>query len=718
MSLGDGIVRNREIIIRVIIAALPPLLAVYLLAAGLLNLSPGAGVGRTLLVIIAFSAVIGMVMNFRALIAAQGRLREITGGIRKVKEGDLTVHLNERDIADYSLLKRELNGEIALFHEIVSKVFETTQEVHHLTNTVMNTSGEISKHSQIITDSLESVTRGAMQQAEDAESCARITNDLIEKLESVSDSSRLMSEKALVAQEMSNFGRKNILELLEKSHSSEKSIVGVNKRIGELNVTAKNISQITTVIAEIANQTNLLSLNASIEAARAGEKGRGFAVVAEEITKLAEQSLASSSEIGALVRNIQNQVQITTETLGQTMNTLSYEDNSVNKTNEAFNKISLSIQELDRQLKDVESGINVLLQYKAALADSISSIASVAEEAAASTEEITSLMYSQNNSVDILVQLSTNMKTYIDAMTHKVEGLNFAKNVKAKMTMAVVPCVDIPFFKDTFESAKITAEKLGIEVICIAPKEYNSDEQVRIVNDLIDRKVAAIGLGPIDSPQLRKSISRATAAGIRIACFDTDLPNSERLGFIGTDNARAGVFMAEVVAKSMNGSASIICSTSSAAMLNQKQRIDGFTGTLKKYSRMNVLALDDPETSHEDARWQSLKKTFSEHPDFDCFVCFDAQGAAFVEKIHLELGKNIFSASFDRTQESLDLIERGWLTLAVAQRQDLWGELILRRLYEAMSGKKMAEFEDTGVYEINQKNYTLFQKAGSGKRVN
>lgn len=708
MSGSKSILFGRKGIIIYIINVVPlfvPLLLLLLFSNEGLSLLQKAA-----LVSISAASLVGVIVNLLFFAAERRRINEISRGMQKVKEGDLTVQLSEKDLYEYSRLRSEMNAEIRQFHEIVSKVFETAREVGLLTNTVMNTSGELSRHSLMITESLESVTKGAMQQAEDAEACARITNDLIDKLEKVSESSKLMSDKAEVAREMSDFGRENVLELIDKSHSSEKSIEDVNKRINELNNTAKNISAITTAIAEIANQTNLLSLNASIEAARAGEKGRGFAVVAEEITKLAEQSLSSSGEIGDLVRSIQNQVQITTDTLSMTMDTLEYEDNSVSRTNDAFNNISKAISELNIQLKDVDSGISILHTYKNSLTDSISSIASVAEEAAAATEEITSLMYSQNNSVEILLQLSSNMKKIIDSLQNRIDTLTFEKTERENITMAVVACVDIPFFDDTFEGARRTAEKIGIEVMCAAPDEYDSAEQVKIINGLIDRKVAAIGLGPIDTPELRKAVTRATTQGIRIACFDTDLIDSERLGFIGTDNVRAGEFLGGAVSKSLNGRGNIICSMANASVFNMQQRMQGFRTAIAAYPDIRIAAVDSPNTSHVDKRWNSLKKTMEQNRGFDALVCFDAQGPVFVEKMHDEMNLDVFVAAFDKTKESLEMLRKGFVNIIVAQRQDLWGELVIRRLYEAMSGRQMAQFEDTGVYEINKKNIDLFRK--------
>ncbi|MBN1499905.1 MAG: substrate-binding domain-containing protein [Spirochaetes bacterium] len=655
------------------------------------------------------SATAGIVYSIIIFSVNQRKIKDISQYIKTVKEGNLQSVMKDSSDGDASEMESLISEQVFQFHETVSKVYETLQEVLHLTNTVNNTAGELSQHSIMITDSLDSVTKGAMQQAADAEECAKITNDLISKLENVTEASFLMNDKAEIARKMSDFGRENILDLTEKSLSSSKSIEDVNNRISILNDTAKNISVITTAIAEIANQTNLLSLNASIEAARAGDKGRGFAVVAEEITKLADQSFSSSSEINELVRNIQDQVSITTEKLHETIETLTSEGNSVQKTNDAFNNISEAINELHVQLKEVETGINSLMHYKTELSQSISSIAAVAEEAAASTEEITSLMYSQTNSVEILVQLSINMKQFLDSLTEKISTMNFMKSARQKITLAVVPCVDIPFFQDTFTAAGKTAEKLGVNVICKAPSKFSADEQAAIINELIDNKVSGIGIGPLDGPSIRKAVERASSEGVKIIYFDTDLKDTTRLGFIGTDNHKAGEFMAEVIAKTTMEEAEILCSTSSATMENMMQRFNGFKSGISKFPEMKILDMDAPATPNIEDRWLSIKKMIKSHPGFSAIIFFDAQGHIFAERIHTELKLNPVIATFDKTPDSLKALKNGYLTLIVAQRQDLWGELVLRRLYESHSGRKIMQFEDTGTYEINSKNINLFQ---------
>ncbi|NLG89349.1 MAG: substrate-binding domain-containing protein [Clostridiaceae bacterium] len=629
--------------------------------------------------------------------------------INKAKNGDLKVRINGKKNGQAGEIINGINSFISTFNDVFSNVDRSANEVKHLVNTVKLTSKEASDVANQIAASAELVSKGATEQAEDAEDSAKVTTELIEKFEEVENSAELMTQKADLTKEMAEFGKANINDLLEKSRQTEVNMEEINKRITELNEMAGNISQITATISGIASQTTLLSLNASIEAARAGEMGRGFGVVAEEIKKLAQQSVASSEEINKIIIGIQEQVDITTKTIVSTTETLKAQTESVNKTNEAFNKISDAVDELFAQLLEVKKGIKVLDEFKQTLYDSIANIASVAQETAASTQEITSLMYSHINSSEILVQLSESFDQIIKNLEDILNKFDFDRITAEKRAFAIIPCSDIEFFSDTRDGAMDAASKLGVDVIWSAPSSYDPVLQAKIIDDVVEKGVAGIGIGPIDDPLVRESLKRAMDKGIKVVCFDTDIPDIGRDGFIGTDNYKAGVTFGELVAKKLNGKGRILGTQAVKNTLNQIERLNGFMDAIKKYPGLEFLGMQQTEHSAGEARWQEVKEILKKAPPFDCFICMDAFGSYIAMKMKEELGMTPVCFVFDKTEYSAKPLADGYTTV-LAQRPRLWGELSVRRLNELCNGKTIQDKEDTGTYEINKGNMKVFIK--------
>jgi len=655
-------------------------------------------------------ALLGLIIQITVSRTFTRGIKRVVGTISKAREGDLTVASGNYSLDELRKLSQGVSDIIRQFHDVIANVFLSIEEVKHLTDTVTDTASQSAKTANEISASSGSVAKGASQQAGDAEVCSVISGELIQKVESVAHSSELMSKKADIVQDMAEFGKKNVGELMDKSRLSEKNIRDITERVNELSSMAQNVTRITEVITNIASQTNLLSLNAAIEAARAGEAGKGFAVVAEEIKKLADQSLTSVKDIVEIISGIQNRVNNTAETINAIMDSIMSQSDSVRKTNEAFNNISGAIKELYDQLLIVREGINQLTDSKMKLSDSIMNIASVAEETAASTEEMASLMYSQTNSGEILVQLATNLDLLIKGLDERIKVFKFNKEKKAKKSFAVIPCVDIPFFKDTFKGAQETGKKLGIDIFCKAPKKVDPAEQAQIIEEFANAGVSGIGLGPIDAPEVRDAVSRAAKKGVNVIVFDTDLPKSDAKGFIGTDNQNAGITVGETAAKVLNGKGTVIVSLCNLVQLNMKQRLDGFNKAVGKYPGIKVLEVEASGAPDIDGRVKELKRIIQKYPDFDCFVCLDSLAGAITEKITGELGIKPKCIGFDKSDDTVKLVKNGRLVSVIAQRPKLWGELVVRRLNDLMLGKAIPAFEDTGTFEINKMNVAIHEK--------
>ncbi|MBQ3028675.1 MAG: hypothetical protein IJD26_06300, partial [Lachnospiraceae bacterium] len=166
----------------------------------------------------------------------------------------------------------------------------------------------------------------------------------------------------------------------ESNKSTVEAITRLSDKVGE-------VESITNAILTISSQTNLLALNASIEAARAGEAGKGFAVVADEIRKLSEDTRESANQITGIIRELVDDVEITTSSMEISSKTIDEQSQMIAATKDKFDLIESEVTDLIRNIKETESLMKEIIGATASINESISDLSAVGQEIAASSEE-------------------------------------------------------------------------------------------------------------------------------------------------------------------------------------------------------------------------------------------------------------------------------------------------------------------------------------------
>ncbi|MBD3256964.1 HAMP domain-containing protein, partial [candidate division GN15 bacterium] len=235
----------------------------------------------------------------RAFNELGGYMKEMASAAEKIAEGDLRVRVEPRSEQD--VLGKSFKAMIQNLSELIGKVTESAQGL-------VRASGEIASTS-------EQMSRGATDQSDQVSQIStaveEMTANVIENSKHAGDAREYAEKAASTASDggdvVSNTiqGMQKIADVVRNSAQS----------ISDLAKSADQIGEITLVIDEIADQTNLLALNAAIEAARAGEQGRGFAVVADEVRKLAERTGSATSEITAMIKEIQTKTEEAVESM-------------------------------------------------------------------------------------------------------------------------------------------------------------------------------------------------------------------------------------------------------------------------------------------------------------------------------------------------------------------------------------------------------------------
>ena len=215
----------------------------------------------------------------------------------------------------------------------------------------------IASASQELTSSIEKMTEGSHQQLEASTTVAATTEEISVAISEMASHTR-------ESESLSEISRKETRQALAITHES---MAGMNRtavaikesadNVARLSKSSDEISGIITMIKEIADQTNLLALNAAIEAARAGEQGRGFAVVADEVRKLAERTGKSTGEIGGLINTIQMEISQTVETMKAADEQVTHSVETAKLASEALEKIGVDSEHISERMNEMANSI-------------------------------------------------------------------------------------------------------------------------------------------------------------------------------------------------------------------------------------------------------------------------------------------------------------------------------------------------------------------------
>lgn len=222
------------------------------------------------------------------------------------------------------------------------------------------------------------------------------------------------------AQKMSDYNssaNEILEELLEISKKTNQSVDDVQKQTDETNRSAMEIQEATELIASIASQTNLLSLNASIEAARAGEQGRGFAVVAGEIRTLADQCSESADKIANVVHELLDNSNQSVHTMNEVMVSIEQQNEKLENTLKMYAQLNDEIHTVSQAIHEISAQVDGLGDAKNAVLELLESLSAISEENAASTQQTSASMIELSNIVEEctektagLLTLSTNLR--------------------------------------------------------------------------------------------------------------------------------------------------------------------------------------------------------------------------------------------------------------------------------------------------------------------
>lgn len=320
---------------------------------------------------------------------AKGLIRGASA-LEQVATGKLNVELNSKfaerkdEIGQISRavqkLKQELTSVITEIMGNSKKLHESSELLHEKTNASM-------EHINQIERAVDEIAQGAGSQAQETQSATEHVIAMGNMIEDTSKEITTLNENAKQIKTLGQDAVTTIEELQKINHKTKESIDVIYDQTNTTNTSAQRIKEATALITEIAEETNLLSLNASIEAARAGEQGRGFAVVAGQIQKLAEQSNESARQIEEIINSLLEDSGKAVETMESVKEIMDEQNTNVEKTNDQVRQVIGQVDESIAAIDRIAQQSGKLNEARLVITDTVQNLTAVAEENAAGTQE-------------------------------------------------------------------------------------------------------------------------------------------------------------------------------------------------------------------------------------------------------------------------------------------------------------------------------------------
>lgn len=352
----------------------------------------------------------------------------------KIAEGDLNVQVESESKDEIGMLSLSFKQMIENLRNVVGNVKDTSEKVAASSQELASTSEEIAKGTQQIAQTVDQVASGSQEQSKNVQASAaaieqlgqavqevangaqtqsKAVDDTVELVEQITKAiehvSALSQEAAANGQQVSdvaNTGGKQVSEAVVGMVRIKDATDKVEEMVKQLGESSQQIGAIVETIDDIAEQTNLLALNAAIEAARAGEHGKGFAVVADEVRKLAERSSKATGEIAELISNIQQMTNDAVEAMDIGSRQVADGRELANKAGDALNEIQQSVEGIVRQIEEMSAASQNMTSYSTEVVKAIENMSAVTEETTAAAQQMSASSTEVSHQIEQVASVS------------------------------------------------------------------------------------------------------------------------------------------------------------------------------------------------------------------------------------------------------------------------------------------------------------------------
>ncbi|MGY0402042.1 methyl-accepting chemotaxis protein [Carnobacterium jeotgali] len=337
--------------------------------------------------------------------------------LQSISEGDLSLEpleITEKD--ETGKLSVSMNKMQKTVKSVMKGISHASEELSSHSEELTQSASEVKSGSEQVAVTMQELATGSETQATTASNLAVVMENFTKKVQNTNKNGEKIKNSSLGVLSMTNEGKQYMEDTSQQMAKIDGIVQEAVKKMAILDNQTQEINHLVVIIQKIADQTNLLALNAAIEAARAGEHGRGFAVVADEVRKLAEQVAVSIADITGFVEKIQVESNRVSDSLQSGYAEVEEGTSQIAKTGQTFNQINTSVTTMVEDIKGISDNLESIKVNSEIMNGSIEEIASVSEESAAGVEQtsaasqqITSSMEEVAGSSEQLSNLAENL---------------------------------------------------------------------------------------------------------------------------------------------------------------------------------------------------------------------------------------------------------------------------------------------------------------------
>lgn len=366
------------------------------------------------------SALIGLVIGlFVALFIAQSItkiIKRFQTVITKTSEGDLVTEFHVKSNDEIGQLAGSFNQMLKSLRETLSQVNDSSEQVAASSQELSASAEENTAAASQVANLIADVTDKIEYQGKNTEESERAIEEITAGIVNIAESASTVADSSVEVKEQAHLGHDFVEKLSSQMNIIKKANNQTNEVIQQLENRSGEIGAIIQVITDIADQTNLLSLNAAIEAARAGEHGKGFAVVADEVRKLAESSRQSAKQISEIIGAIQGDTNRVADMMDNGNKEVDQGMHVATETSRTFNGIISAIEKVNVEIEDLSATSEQLSASVQQVNAAIKEVSNLAQASSSSAEEIAAATEEQLASIEEVTASATELSSMAERL--------------------------------------------------------------------------------------------------------------------------------------------------------------------------------------------------------------------------------------------------------------------------------------------------------------